>query len=140
MPRFGAVSPKEVIAKAEANDSGLKDVDLSGNALFKMKAGTYGAALAAALAVAPATRKLKLLSRPGEKRLRSCYSRRCGRRKTQTCYTFDRAMTQSKQGWQNRRRVRAAPEAKAEDEVEGGGHPHQRPSNTNTNRKSTKVS
>ena len=29
MPRFGAVSPKEVIAKVEANDSGLKDVDLS---------------------------------------------------------------------------------------------------------------
>ena len=47
--RFGAPSPKEFIAKLAANDPATTSVDLSNNALFKMKAYEYTGQLAAAL-------------------------------------------------------------------------------------------
>ena len=47
--RFGAPSPKQFIEKLAANDASTTSVDLSNNALFKMKAYEYTGQLVAAL-------------------------------------------------------------------------------------------
>jgi len=47
--RFGAPSPKQFIEKLAANDAATTAVDLSNNALFKMKAYEYTGQLVAAL-------------------------------------------------------------------------------------------
>lgn len=47
---FGAVMPREVIAKVERNDPALTKVDLSSNATFQMKSLEYCTSLAAAMA------------------------------------------------------------------------------------------
>lgn len=49
MPRFGAVSPKQIIAQAADNDASLTSINLSANALFKMKTNEYCKLLAEAL-------------------------------------------------------------------------------------------
>ena len=60
MPRFGAASPKEIIGKVAACTEVVAEVDLSGNALFKMKPGEYGASLASALSHNESVKSVKL--------------------------------------------------------------------------------
>ena len=60
MPRFGAASPKEIIGKVAACTEVVAEVDLSGNALFKMKAGEYGPSLASALSHNESVKSVKL--------------------------------------------------------------------------------
>lgn len=50
MPRFGAISPKQVVEQASKNDPSLTAINLSSNALFKMKTFDYCKMLAEALA------------------------------------------------------------------------------------------
>eukprot|EP00929_Paragymnodinium_shiwhaense_P014474 TRINITY_DN122381_c0_g1_i1.p1 TRINITY_DN122381_c0_g1~~TRINITY_DN122381_c0_g1_i1.p1 ORF type:complete len:394 (+),score=131.57 TRINITY_DN122381_c0_g1_i1:79-1260(+) len=50
MPTFGAVMPKDIIAKVAANDSSVTKIDLTGNASFQMKSGEYCDSLAQAMA------------------------------------------------------------------------------------------
>eukprot|EP00630_Chrysocystis_fragilis_P006629 CAMPEP_0197386932 /NCGR_PEP_ID=MMETSP1165-20131217/195_1 /TAXON_ID=284809 /ORGANISM="Chrysocystis fragilis, Strain CCMP3189" /LENGTH=214 /DNA_ID=CAMNT_0042912209 /DNA_START=81 /DNA_END=725 /DNA_ORIENTATION=- len=49
MPRFGAVSPKQIVEQATKNDPSLTSINLSSNALFKMKTFEYCKMLAEAL-------------------------------------------------------------------------------------------
>lgn len=50
MPRFGAISPKQIVEQASKDDPSLTSINLSSNALFKMKTFEYCQALAEALA------------------------------------------------------------------------------------------